>query len=964
MKHATKAWVAAAVILLMGTPLMAQTSGRIIGQVIDNSGAPVPGATVSATSPNLQGAISGTTDSKGEFRFLSVPPGSYKLKIDLAGFKTVEQGGVQVGLDRTVDLHFKMEVAAVVETVTVTGEAPVIDTNSSTTGVNANADLFDRIPVQRDFYAIARVAPGTQEDATGTVFYGSSGAENQYIIDGLNTTGIDVGTKGKTLNFDFVQEIEVKTGGLPAEYGRMTGGVVNVLTKSGGNQFKGSVFGFTEGGGLKSDNSTAADRPQTTTTVSDTKYKRDFGGELGGYLVKDKLWFFGAYNRVNQQVDTTVIRQLTSPGSPSIGAVVPRKINRDLFAGKLTWRLNADNTLTGSIFGDPSKSDGDQFAISGPPSTWQGTQDTGSTDITARYDGTFGSSFLVRAMYGKHKEKSVLGGPGASTIRFIDATVSPNAISGGFGAYDNQQFSRDVAKLDLTKFLGGHEVKLGGDFEKVDSLVDRFEGGAGQRVYIFRTGGVTYYRHRFYVNDRAPGYNRTNPASWTIAFPLVAAPRTKNLSAYLQDSWKLAKNFTLNLGVRWEKQDVQNRDQQSAFQLKKNWAPRLGFIWDVTKNGKSKVFASFSRFYENIPQDINIRSFGGEAQCFCYNFDSNPADIAPNSSAPRKSSLLGGSEPVDPNLKGQYIDEYLGGFEYEVAPNFALGAKFTYRKLGRVIEDFLIPASGDYFIANPSEGIGTQLAFYDGSAPASAPAAQRKNTSFELTARKRFSNNWQLLASYVWSKLEGNYDGTFQNSTGQLDPNINSAFDYADFLVNAQGHLTAERQHQLKLDGSYQLSTGPLNGLNIGLSTFWYSGLPLNAYGFSFAYNNWEYYLVPRGSLGRGPSDYEMDLHLSYPIKLGGRARLNVIADAFNVLNRQAIAQLDERYNLNSDQPCAGVPDAICNGDGGMKTQAGTLIPVGSLSNPQATAANPDYLKKGVAFTGQRSIRIGIRLSF
>src|SRR5262249_59313463 len=228
------------------------------------------------------------------------------------------------------------------------------------------------------------------------------------------------------------------------------------------------------------------------------------------------------------------------------------------------------------------------------------------------------------------------------------------------------------------------------------------------------------------------GFDRNNPATFQIANPQISEPRSKNLSAYLQDSWKVTPYFTLNLGVRWEKQDVQNRFHESVINLKQNWAPRLGFIWDVTKNGKSKLYASWGRYYENIPQDINIRAFGGEVVCFCYNFSPNPADTLPDPAA-RRSTTLGGNEPVDPNLKGQYIDEALGGFEYEVAPNFAVGAKFTYRTLGRVIEDFLVPSEGTYFIANPAEGtLGKELAFYDGVTHAPSPSAQRKNYSFEV----------------------------------------------------------------------------------------------------------------------------------------------------------------------------------------------------------------------------------------
>ena len=185
-----------------------------------------------------------------------------------------------------------------------------------------------------------------------------------------------------------------------------------------------------------------------------------------------------------------------------------------------------------------------------------------------------------------------------------------------------------------------------------------------------------------------------------------------------------------------------------------------------------------------------------------------PSNTTPRSRRRRrKSSLLGGSsEPVDPNLKGQYIDEYMVGGEYEVMRRTStLSVRFIHRNLGRVIEDFLVPSSGEYFIANPGEGtLGQSLGFYDGVTTAPAPAGAAQEHQPRADAAEALQ---QELAGHgelrVDSKLEGNYDGTFQNSTGQLDPNINSAFDYADFLVNAQGQLSNQHKNQLKFDGSY-----------------------------------------------------------------------------------------------------------------------------------------------------------------
>ena len=176
--------------------------------------------------------------------------------------------------------------------------------------------------------------------------------------------------------------------------------------------------------------------------------------------------------------------------------------------------------------------------------------------------------------------------------------------------------------------------------------------------------------------------------------------------------------------------------------------------------------------------------------------------------------------------------------------------------------------------------------------------------------------------------------------------------------------MTNQHEHQIKLDGNYTVPSGVLHGLQVGGSFHWLSGLPLTAYGYSFAYANWEYYLTPRGSLGTGPSDYEADVHLGYPLKLGGKTNATLVMDVFNIFNRQSATVLDQRYNLVPNGPCGGVPAALCNGDGGLVTQAGTLTPVAQLPNPTASAPNPDFLKAGTFFTQPRSARIGVRFTF
>ena len=161
----------------------------------------------------------------------------------------------------------------------------------------------------------------------------------------------------------------------------------------------------------------------------------------------------------------------------------------------------------------------------------------------------------------------------------------------------------------------------------------------------------------------------------------------------MQDSWRAASNFTINAGIRWERQKIGDRFGETAIDLTDNWAPRLGVVWDFARNGRSKLFANWGRFYESIPMDINIRAFGGEATCFCYNFDPDPMNFIPD---PARAGPLEPARrpatPVDPDLKGQYSDECILGGEYEVARNLSVGAKFVHRNLGRVIEDFLVPS--------------------------------------------------------------------------------------------------------------------------------------------------------------------------------------------------------------------------------------------------------------------------------
>jgi hypothetical protein len=989
--RATTVWVLTALALLVAAAVHAQVDGRIEGTVTAEDGSVLPGVTVKATSPGMIGERVATTDSQGVYRLVNLPPGLYEVNATLEGYGRVQNKDVKVGIDQTARVTFSMKPSFATE-IQVTGEAPALDVTKATTGVSMSSEDVAKLPMARDFYSVAQITTGSARDAIGTTFYGSTGAENAYNIEGLNITGGRYGTESKALNFDFIQEVEVKTGGLTAEYGRLTGGLINAITKSGSNDFQASLFGFYED---SSNNSTKDELTTTAASVRTPDKNVDFGFSLGGAFVQDKLWYFAAYTRKEQSEShdiTATIAQI--PGQlppPREGDSFSNDINTDLYSGKLTWALSQQHNLSFSIVGDPGDTDGvvllarPSNAIAGPSTTFDGKRDTGSNDYLGRYNGVAGTTWVFEALAGHHEDQSSYSGAGTDIPRFIDRTGAlPFPEAGGFGPYENEENTRDVFKADVNKFIGSKfELKIGGDREDLNVVTDRFNGGAGQRIYIFNPAAGTIpgqpfvYRHRYYVDLSAPGFNRADPATFTKGEPLHAEPETTNNSLYVQGAIRPTPNLTINAGFRWEVQEIGNAGGATAAKIDDNYAPRLQFAWDPSSDGTSKVFASFGRYYETIPQDINVRSFGNEGICFCYNFSQDPANTValPREITGYKSTLLGGDTPVDPDLKGQYIDEYLLGYERQIGTNFTVGIQGTYRELGRVIEDFLQDtANGLYAISNPGEGLGRTLYLYDYT-PVAGQKASRKYTGVELNAKKRFTAGWQLYASYLWSKLEGNYDGVFQASTGQLDPNINSAFDYADFLINADGKLSNDRPHSFKVNGSYTLQDGAAKDLTMGVSTYWRSGTPLTAYGYSFGYSNWEYYLTPRGSLGRNPSEYEINLHFDYPFKLGSGRELSLILDVFNALDRQSLTVYDQRYNLESDGPCGGIPGAICGPGGGLlytcletnpdgTCALGSTHPVAQLADPKATAPNPNFLDKGFSFTPPRSIRVGARMRF
>ncbi|MGH9316118.1 MAG: TonB-dependent receptor, partial [Thermoanaerobaculia bacterium] len=606
MKKLAVAFGSALALLLFASEAYAQTTGSMRGVVVGPDGAPLPGVTVEAKSPNLQGTRTAVTDAEGRFNLTLLPPGTYTLTATLDGFAPKSQT-LQLGLNQAAVTRLELIPAATAE-VTVTAEAATVETESNTIGRNLDAKAFQALPTGRNYASVAQLASGVNTDGsdvrnTSITVYGSTGLENAYLVDGANTTGVEIGSQGKVLNFEFIQEVELKSGGYEAEYTGAQGGILNVVTKSGGNEFHGDVFGYYDNDSLQATNQHLDEITAEGIPVGFTR--SDYGLDVGGYMLKDRLWFFGAYDHVKN----TDQRQVTT--GPEAGTITDLDSSSNLYAGKLTWRIDDSNTVIGNVFGDPTDDVGAVGPVAGPPSTYDGTVTVGGTDFGLRYQGTLSSKLLLTGQFAYHRENvQTVPGPDGNQIAYQDNTGAVVVNSGGFegtdgnGQFATKQFTRYDYLLDANYFVGNHDLKAGVGFQRVNANVVRDYSG-GQLVVIlppFATDPLQrlVYSHQFFAG---PDATIDNP---TLA-PVIATPQDDMLAAYVQDRWSVLTNLTLNAGVRWEKQYIRGLDNITFIDVD-HFSPRVGFTWDFLKNGKTKAYGSYSQFVPIIPIDMNIRS--------------------------------------------------------------------------------------------------------------------------------------------------------------------------------------------------------------------------------------------------------------------------------------------------------------------------------------------------------------------
>jgi hypothetical protein len=940
--------VATWVALQAAIPAAAQNlTGAIFGTVTDQSGARVSGATVTVQSPQLITAReTRVTSEQGGYRVPSLPPGIYAVTFESAGFQTLKREGIVLLAGQSLAVDAQLEVAQIAEALTVSGAPPLIDTRSAAL-VNTSAQAtLENIPVPREFTKLLNIMPGATdgryEFAPINTVHGGSVRQNQYNLDGANLTNPSDNATIVTLPVDALQEIQTTTAGIPAEFGDASGALVNYVTKSGGNTFSGGGNLFYQGEGTQSDNVDGNLRQQGLTSAGGYEHFYDTGVLLGGPLRRNRAWFF-----VNFRDQDFATRK------PDFRAPIGTD-EQQLFT-KATVQVSRDNRAElGYLYRDYL-----EFPF-GAASTFRNSDDERTWDANAKTNYLFNPRWRTvlshntfvegRATFSIYKILAQSPNNDGSP-HFMDLVTG--IISGGSAQPDgDNRWNRHEAEVDLTHFvekgfMGSHNLKTGFRWgitpfwfthllkgARGDSPLELV--GCSSRC-ISETPGVQHllfggdpFRVRLYNSPAKLNYENR---MWTY---------------YAQDQWVFRNRVTINGGVRIDHTTADVLESQSGggrwdplriFPAREgliditNWAPRFGFVWDVSDDHRTAVKASAGRFYAQIIVGFTLRANGA----FMGYREFDWAD--PNGNrvydVGEEGTLRADTRPnpnliptVDPDLKNQYTDVYTIGIEREMAPNLSLSVTGIFKRDGDLtgLVNNAVPFSAynritvtnplttqplEIFTLRP-EFLGRpgQLVLTNpGERPGDTEKLVRQYDGLEVVLRRRYVDRWLLETSYVWGRGKGNVNNHYGGS-------LFADYTNPNFLVNRYGDLTLGPRHQFKMYGTYRAP------LAIYVSGYFeaLSGIPLtDSYTFinpngvrgaatvRFLQRDFPQILSeafidvagePAGTR-KFDAQTRLDLRAEKRFKIK-RGDISVIVDVFNVLNANTVIRVND---LRLDSP-------------------------------------------------------------
>jgi hypothetical protein len=1050
------------------------------GAVVPNITLTVSSANETSTGTTTTGVGTGfrrtiTTNSEGFFRLLQVPPGTYNVVTNpSSGFGEARYENVTVAIGQNTQLDVTVNPGTSVNTVDVSvSDAPPVDTTNSAIQTSINAQKIELIPKGTGFTSVLRTVPGTRPESRSGGFSvdGASGAENVFVIDGQEVTNYRTGTLNETYNIptQLVQEVQVKSSGFEAAYGGATGGVVSVVTRGGNNDFHGEFGLQFEVPKFRGNPRPLLSRFTSGTVASNTfaqtaEYfnteKADgadvfYTANLSGPIIKNRLWFFTSYSPQVLQTDRETQYFTNQPASTR--TFVTRERYRSTTKYEYAFaRLDANPfnnlRLTGTFLWNPTIQQGvvptssftnvGSSAISfgnvptanfgGSIGTLRGNQYTdlqggrqNSNLVTASGVYTATSNFIIDGRYSRGFLNEKLGNyfvPTAVQIFSCGITgpTHPTFPCSTTGA--NSITVKDVSIRESYDFtgtyifngLGRHELKGGYQRFSIFNDVQQGNNAIGRISFNFGTP----------ISTLQAGVTPTPGQIGSGSFRRTGTNGTgSNLSQgiFLQDKYQPFNRLTLNLGVRIEKEDLPTFNQYPSV-INFGWgdkiAPRLGFAYDLAGDGKTKIFASYGRFFDRVkfalprglfggdifledyfelfPGDTStsfninniVGGFTGTSVCPATGFIASGArsrcqrNLRVNSNEPGASPYAGNGA-VDLSLKPFQQTEITVGAERQLSRDYVFRVRYTYKNVDEAVEDAgFVNNEGNegYIIGNPGKGLHLETLKFFGYQKSTT--AQRRYDGLEFVVEKRLSSNWYFNANYTFSRLYGNYTGLASSDephlvTGRLAPGVSRAFDLPFIGFTAEGNpdngrLPTDRPHVFNIYGAYIFDWMGSKTNSTEFSGFQTvtSGTPqtTSIYGQSSVTPQVFY---RRGDLGRTPVFSQTDLAVTHRYRFGRDNRFTIATD-LNFLNLWDQATVTGIYpTLNTT---AGRPDAAAMFASAPLTLRNILYAnaytSGALLQPilNHIAASPDRpdlrYKMPQLYQSPRSVRFGFRFLF
>ena len=882
-------------------------TGKLTGTVTDDGKAPLPGVSVKISSPSLiLPEMATVTNEDGLYRFFSLPSGTYKIVFELQGFKTGVREGIIVRAQGNIVIDMTLAPGEINESITVVGLSPTVDMQKTQTGSTFTTELIETLPLSRDLASIFNSAPGMFARTS----HGSDARSNNFIVDGVKMQDPVTGDPYQTVPWNAIDEVEIETSNQKAEYGAVKGALVNVITKAGGNEFSGGVNFYFRDKSLQSDNTQG-----TPLEGQFVGFRRQFvpGFSLGGPIVKDKLWFFTS---LDVDLSSSYIQGFPAPAT--YGGPQPQSAptNQNTYApfAKLTWQLGQKDKIVASAYYRLYNWDHRNA------SRWtvldaNSKEDSAVTIANVQWTKTISNNFFTNvkaAWYSLHQY--ILA---RNDLAPLVDEATDNINRGGAGS--DWWYTRRRLQLagDATRFVdnwaGSHEFKLGFDSE-----------------FAFDTTETQYYQDPHFEGVFPEGFKAVDIYLWdgvpNWAWVGTEYKQKNNLvqiGGYLQDTWSPIKRLTINLGVRYD--FAQGSYPPQKTRDGSEWvnettikamtfnmlSPRLGLSFDPIGDNKTVVRANFGRYY--APLLMIYYYFNNPNQRSSFWAQLNP-DWSVNYTTPVWSP---GMTAVDPDISSPYADELNIGIERELFEDFSLSVTYIAKWEKNLIDDvdrahldwdaYLetgdLVWSGYHAVTGTDPWTDNDVTFYEMNEDfgdyhfvfQNVPGTARKYRGLETKLTKRMSDRWALQASYVWSRGVGVLNTSRDQSTG-----FTGFYDDPNSMINAYGRLDYQREHLVKVQGTY---AGPW-GINASAYYQFGSGVPysrvIRTYeaGLGSLYQGGvAIFAEPRGSYEM-PDQHLLDIRIekTFPV---WRGELGVQFDAYNVFNNNRATSVGNTTNYD-----------------------------------------------------------------